>query len=476
MFSAYAGAETEENVVRQRFGKYISHLISGEYDLAGTLWLPEFTYQVYKFGISYPGSPVKFDCNSPLILRIDDYRNGIISVSFDIVSRAIGEYVIILKINDGSNEELYKYTMIRGEDDRFYLVPRYWPIMGTMKTLGGKYYKLYYFKDWQINDSAVAAVDYKIGEIAARLGIGQDARDRLAADKIIYILCENAIQVRELTGISDQGYSDPTSNFIISSYLPHSAALTDFLITYKLRECPLFTLPFMEKGLQVFLGGRAGARLSVFGQLVDFSLESDFLKLEDILVASEFSDKTGGPDFAYALSAYFMGYLLDRLGMDDLLSLYLRFSGDDHFIDTCSLEMVKEHLKKGTGMKWNKLEKKFLSYFDTVKEYGIYPCDDKPDGEVVYQSGTAGFSVTVYEKDKEYIVDARAFEDSSFIYAALLFERKSSQYKAGYQSSLFKKHFPSRDYSNQFYGIIFNRDEAGTYNSVSYTHLTLPTN
>lgn len=457
-------AESEKDIVKLGFGRYLTLLKQGHNDQATSLWLDDYISEVYKFGISYQDVPIKFDCNSPLVLNIAEYRNGKASVDFDVINRAMGEYNVNLKITAGGEESFYRYTMIRDEDGRFYLVPRFWSLLAAMKTVEGKYYKLYYFRERQINDSALAMLDKKIEELAAGIGLDPDALERMADDKLSYVLCENLIQVRELSGITEPGWHDPASNFIITSYLPHPRVLADFLITYKLRERPLFTLPFMEKGLPVFLGGRAGACLNVFGQLLDFSLKSDFLKPADILNAAEFVDKTGGPDFAYALSGYFNAYLYDLLGMDKMLALYLRLSGDRVFIDTCSSDMVKAVLKDISGKPWEKLENNFFAYFEKHWLYGIYPYEGQPTGEIIYQSGTSKFKLDVYDDGNRYIFDARSFDDSAEIYGALMFNYNSSQYDSEYESSLFEKHFPSNHYDKQFYGIIFCQDEVGTYN------------
>jgi hypothetical protein len=457
-------AESEKDMVKLRFGRYLTLLKQGQYDLATGLWLDAYNTEVYKFGISYNEVPIKFDCNSPLALNIDAYRGGKAKVDFDVINRAMGEYSVNLKVTAGGEESIYRYTMIRDEDARFYLVPRFWSLLMAMKTVGGKYYKLYYFRERQINDSALAMLDRKIEELAAKIGLDQEALERIADDKLSYVLCENPVQVKELSGVMESGWHDPASNFIITSYLPHPKVLADFLITYKLRERPLFTLPFMEKGLPVFLGGRAGARLNVFGQLIDFSLKSDFLKAGDILNAAEFADKTGGPDFAYALAGYFNAYLSDLMGMDKILALYLRLSGDRMFLDTCSGEMVKSTLKNISGKTWEELENDFLVYFEQHWLYGIYPYEGQPEGEIIYQSGTSKFKLEVYQNENKYVFDARSFDDSTEIYGSLLFHYNSSQYDSEYESSLYEKHFPFGHYDKQFYGIIFCQDEVGTYN------------
>ncbi len=459
-------ANAERDLVNERFQKYLDLLKAGQSDQASGLWLPDYIYNVYKFGITYTNAPFKFDCASPLMENLEAYQDGKVELKYSIVPYSYGVYKMIVTINNptSSAEPIRaEYYMMRAEDANFYLVPNYWPLLASMKTYEGKYFRLYYFKDKQVNDSALADTDARIEKMAERLGISEENLERLAADKINYFLCENVNQVTEYSGRKVPGWHDPSSDFVISNYLPHSRVLADFLIIYKFRELPLHTIPFMQKGLGVALGGMGGARLNVFSQMVGFSLKSDYLKLEDILSNEDFDTKTGGPDFAFTLSGYFLNYLINKYGMDKTLALYNDFSGDAEFVDTLSMAGCKAIFEKGVGKKWAEIEKDFSNDYGREATSDIAFISGDPGGKTLFQSGTSKYAVELYNDGDDLVVDARSFDETTPVKAALVFNSPSSKTMPGYFSTLYEKHFPDGEYSGEFYSIIFGPDEIGTY-------------
>ncbi|MBD3219153.1 MAG: hypothetical protein GF310_12835 [candidate division Zixibacteria bacterium] len=466
LISAASSVHAQTDLVISRFNNYLSYMKGGQYDQASTLWLPEYIQEVYKFGIYYTNAPFKYDCNSYLTQNIDDYMHSKFEVTYSAVPSMYNVFKILVnyEVKNGKGAALPRedYYMMKGDDANFYLVPRYWPLLENMQVKEGKYFNLYYFKEKQINDSALAHTDALIEEIAQKIELPPELIERLSMDKLNYFLCENANQIAVYAGKYVPGWHDPAGNFIITNYLPHGTPVADFLIKYKLNELPLYTLPFMEKGLSVYLGGRAGASLDVFGQMVRFSLESDFMKLEDILSASDFDEKTGGPDFAYTLSAYFAGYLMQEFGIEKVSDLYLQLSGEKRFVDTCSGTTVKNILKEKTGKDWAALEKGFMKYFKDI-EFGI-EIVDKADGDVLYQSGTSGSTIALYKKGDDLILDASANDAKSAVNAAMLLKMDESSFTGDYESSLYEKHFPDSEYERQIYGLIFGPDEIGVYN------------
>jgi len=85
-------------------------------------------------------------------------------------------------------------------------------------------------------------------------------------------------------------------------------------------------------------------------------------------------------------------------------------------------------------------------------------------GEIVYQSGTSQYSVTVYDNGDRYLIDSYSFDGHTPVSFALIFNYNSGRYTTVFQSSLFTKHFPDREYVKQFYGVLIDPGEIGTYN------------
>ena len=459
-------ADPQTDLVNKRFGSYLDYMKAGQYDLASARWLPEYVYEVYKFGIYYSNVPFKYDCNSYLARHIQDYMKGEIEVTYSALPSMYEVYKILARYKNKSDKNSQEirddYYLMRGDNADYFIAPQYWPLLKNIKVKEGEYFKLYYFKESQINDSALTHTDKIIREIAAKLELSDDLLERLSLDKLNYFLCENANQIAIYAGEYKPGWHDPAGNFIITNYLPHGTPIADFMIKYKLRELPFYALPFMEKGLSVYLGGRAGASLDVFGQMAKFSLESDFMKLEDILSSNDFAEKTGGPDFSYTLSAYFMDYLVGQFGIEKILSLYLKLSGDMAFVDSCSMDTIKDILKDETGKSWSSLEKGFKEYFASM-DFGL-ELTDLAEGDIVYQTGTPKYSVTLFENGDDLILDAQSIDKTSPVNAAFLLKEVVPGATGEYQSSLFEKHFPEREYDGQCFGMILGPEEIGVYN------------
>ncbi len=467
-FSNLLADNIEKEMVEERFTQYLQHMIAGEYDRATAFWNNDYLYDVYKFGIAYENAPYKFDCRSPLINYLDSIREGRKKLDFKIVPKAVNIYSAYVEIEDVKlvDQEAvnYQYWMIQGEDKLFYLAPRYWAPISTLQIYEGDYYRLYYSKDTQINDSALARVDREIMQMAGLLDIDSASMQRLAADKLNYFLCENFNQVKEYADVTSQpGIHDPAGDYLITSYFPHQKIIADFLITFKLRNLPLYTQPFIRTGLAVYLGGRAGMNLSSFAQMAHFSYQSDFVDFNDILTYEGFHQRSGGPDFSYTLSGYFVGYLLEHSDMDKMLELYLALGGSKAEVEEMNLEQVKESVEKTMDMKWGDIEKGFENYLRKHVDDMIAPVENIAATRKVYQSGTGKITVIIYADDEWYYLDAESLDRNSPARAALLFGPKVRLIK-DYESTLFPKHFPDLSYQGQYYGIIFDEAEIGTYN------------
>jgi hypothetical protein len=464
LISSTLRADVENQLVTKRFTEYLNHLKAGEFDQASSFWMPDYISSVYKFGVFYTDIPYKYDCNSNYIHNLEGIRNGSVKVDFTIVPKGIKDYRAALTLTDSLGESKYYYFISRGEDANYYLIPQYWNTMQSMIMKEQKYVRVYYFKERQVNKYALELLDTKIEEIAGQLGLDGKALNRLAEDKMTYILTENLNQVQEFTGFPCAGWHDQSNNFIISSDLPHCKMVTEFLVDYKLGELPLHTLPFMKEGLAVHLGGRAGTRLNVFGQLVEFSLKAEYFKLEDILTSSDFNEKLGGMDFSYTLSGYFVGYLHELMGMENLLALYVDLSSDQKKLEQMSTMQLKKVIEIASGKKWIDLENRFLAYLKPKINTEVETVNVKAEGDIVYQSGSPKYSVTIYEHNDYYILDASSFNKDTPVSATLIFNYSPARFDSEYQSSLFATQFPEIEYQRQFYGIAFNQDEVGIYN------------
>ena len=455
---------SQKSRVEKLVDNYIENLLSGEYNQASTAWNDNYLQSVYKFGIWYDDMLCKFDCNSPLMPYLDDLKSGKFQYSIKVFSTALNFYQIILTVEGENLKDEIDYYRAQRFGTVWFLVPNYWPDYMVMQKVESKYLAVYHFNENQINDSALAIADQLIEKISTRLGMQESDFERLEADKITYLLCQTLSQFKELTHISEPGWHDPANNFLISTNLPHGRILAEFLVTYHLGEKSRHTLPLLEKGLTVALGDRAGTALENFYQLIAYSLQEEFLKPEDLLTVQDFTNKTGGPDFAYTLAGFFFRYLETEIEMSRLLELYKSLSRGQVELESLTADGIKDIIKDVTGQKWSNLEKGFKKYFENIFQKTVYPVDSIPKGDVVFQSGTPNFSLTISEFENWYYVESHAFNKLTPVSLAVLIKPVQPQQQNTYQSTLFPKLLGFRDYAKEFYGIVFNTQEIGIYN------------
>ena len=455
---------TDKGKVNHIINTYMRNLIEGQYNLAAVCWKNDYLQDVYKFGIWYDDVAFKFDCNSPLIPYLDDLRSGKLKFVIKTYSTAVNLYKINITLTGENFNKEIDYYQVQKFGVQWFLIPRYWPEYMIMQNKSSKYFTVHYFNDNQINDSALARADHLVEEIGRKIGLEPGDFERLEADKITYLLCQTLSQLKELSRIIEPGWHDPANNFLLSTYLPHGRIIAEFLITYKLGEKSLHTHPFIEKGLTVALGDKAGTSLENYYQLTAYSLKEKFYSLEDLLTVEDFTVKTGGPDFAYTLAGFFFRYMLTEIEMDKILELYTSLSRDEAILARLSAGDVKDLIKNATGYSWGKLEGRFEKYFKDQFQKTIYPVDSIPEGEVVYQSGTPNFSLTITQDDNWYYVDSHAFNKLTPVSMAVLLKPLAPQEQNFYLSTLFPKLLGFKKYNKEFYGVVFNTQEFGVYN------------
>ncbi|MBD3380706.1 MAG: hypothetical protein GF404_00775 [candidate division Zixibacteria bacterium] len=444
------------------FKRYLNNVQAADYNACAGFWNSEYLREVYKLGISYSDAPYKFDLHSPLFAHQQDFSLGRIKVQYQVVAPGLKEFKILVNLRGDDVNKDYEYFLKQAGDAKFYFMPRYWTTMQNMKTYEGRYYELHYFNSTQINDSALARLDREIEEIGAKLELSEREMRRVEADKLTYILCANSNQVRQMAGHETSGWHDRSANILITSFLPHGQLVADLLIDYKLGEIATGTIPLLRYGLPVFLGGLPGADLGAYGELAYYGLANDLYQVADLLTYEGFEEKIGGADFAYPLAGYFLEFLHDRMEMKGLLSLYKQFSANRDSVEKIAVSEIRmklyDYAEKTIDKLADEFEKKFKKQIGSDLSWG-----GNPKGEVVYQSGTGEYSLNIYDQGDHYVVEAEGFKPDQPISCALVFSLKGSILAPDYQPTLFTKHFPEHSYQNQYYSLIFDSQEAGTY-------------
>ena len=188
---------------------------------------------------------------------------------------------------------------------------------------------------------------------------------------ISYYFCDTDETIQNITGYLVKGTFDLASNDIISAFFPHYHEITHFLINYKLRKLPLYTLPFLREGTAVNLGGRWGKAPSALQPMSFYLYHENFVELDSILSWNGF-EKNASTEIAYLVAGLFNKYLTDKIDINRYLELYRKLSGDSNMLKKMSVAKIKdEYLKATLFSTWGELKNDFDKYLKLLFEEKI---------------------------------------------------------------------------------------------------------
>jgi hypothetical protein len=319
---------------------------------------------------------------------------------------------------------------------------------------------IYYNDEALINDFAVRELDHFIEATGEKLGISAERMNLLQKEKINYYLTSEEM-VEKLTGFKTQGMSNLQFDAVITQNLPHYHELTHLLMNFALGELPLYTLPFLQEGIAVSLGGRWGKAPEVLMQMGWFILEKRFFALEDILSYQEFHQTVASPEISYPLSGIFTQFLIEKMGIEQFEKLYLNLSGTSEGLGNFSAEQVRKQIEKYMNSDWQNICNNFEKYRSNFKYSGILPGSGKIQLITAPEIVSDHFEVYIEDIKVVYCFEIRCLTENTK--GAMLLTPKKTEANSNYQSTLFAEQFPQDDYDKEAYGIIFTPEEVGLY-------------
>lgn len=288
-----------------------------------------------------------------------------------------------------------------------------------------------------LRDYHVANLERFYKDMVTRLGLSEEADQLLAAGKIDYYLCKGEDEVRELTGYTTLGMSNLAYDAVITSYSAHYHELVHLLVNCKLRDVPLFTHSFFQEGLAVALGGRGGKEPGPILELGRFLYESGMIERSQINSDSAFD--VLDPSMSYPVAGLYNAFLLEHLGMDAYLELYLRNSGNAEFIRAHPIS--ESELPSDSS--WLAYLKEFQSH--TTIELGCTPNSNAsmPDQPPVTLSGDSSqycFAI----RDTLLLIPSESWRD--------------------FRSTFVMQLLGDRPYSGEKYAVLADAQEISVYN------------
>ena len=274
-------------------------------------------------------------------------------------------------------------------------------------------------------------------KISELLGFTKEQEEKIQSEKIYYFLCKDEKEIKQLTGFNTRGMYNIAYDFVITTFNAHYHELIHFLINYKLKSLPLYTHPFLREGFAVAFGGRGGKEPRVILSLGFFLYKSKMLDYFDLLNKNSYYKYDAS--MSYPVSGLYNYFLIEELGIERYLSLYIKYSGT--YEDVSQMNIVQDDLP--TLERWQE----FLNEFKENKTIGFdYNCPQ------VFQILHDTKAEILENCDRYYF----SIKDTLII--------SSGDEQKRYKSRKFEEIFPNKRYNGEKYLIMASNDEISVYN------------
>ena len=311
----------------------------------------------------------------------------------------------------------------------------------------------YYTQDWKqiesehfifvISDSSlftsycVDNLEKFFEQTADKLELNDEQIENVHSQKIYYFLCKDENEINKLSGYRARGLNILAYDYVVTTFNNHYHELMHLLINYKLQKLPLYTHPFFQEGFAVAFGGRGGKEPGVILDLGLFLQQSKMLNYSSLLSKNDFykEDVT----LSYPLSGLYNLFLINELGVQDYLQLYLKYSGSSDEVG----QMVIPQNDLPSMNKWE-------SFLNDYSKNRMVEIEHEASGfNLIHEDS----SVRVSENSTHYFFQMK---NSYLIPDGNNFEE--------FQSKKFNEVFKDRKYSGEKYLIIVNANEVVIYN------------
>ncbi len=308
-------------------------------------------------------------------------------------------------------------------------------------TVSSEYFVFHVSSISQFNKYAADRLDNFVNSISRLLDYTDAEVKHLRRNKIHYFLCKDEDEIEQLTGYRARGLYYIPYDYIISTFNCHYHELLHLLISYKLKDPYLYTLPFFQEGFAVAYGGRGGRDSGVILDMGRFLVQSGMLNYNMLLSRPEFFQTN--ISMSYPVSGLYNKYLIETAGIKKYLALYQKYSAEEDKIDYLTID------------------KSDLPADDKWQEY-IKPDDHSP---IILTPGSMDNYKVIDEKENSYKISANDEYYLFQIQDTLLLTPQIPV--TGYQSKLFNEIFPGRIYQSEKYAVIADSNEISVYNFYS---------
>jgi len=449
---------------------YIDAVVAGDLDRAASLWRPADRQAAARLGVVYPGAAApKIDNDSVLWRAADGLRDSSVALQVgraSLVEAGIfaGVYLASVTVTDGKAQGGKDYLMAPDPDGRWSLVRRESWLAEQGTTMPGRYIAVTDRRsDGLVGPPRRLAddLDTAVSVMAAKLELSDRRLECLAEEKLGYLLVDPEV-VEVLAGGVTAGVAMLQTDMVVTHHPHHAHELAHLLVNVWLESPPLFTLPLLQEGLAVHLGGRWGRHPRVLERIGRTTLQSGFMSLEELLTRGEFHAQSA--DLTYAPAGVFAAFVLETAGATGMRRAYLACSGGLDEVNGWTRQDVQRRVAEALNTEWETLATRFADWLLSESGRPGLSAEGPADPAVMKNSPRQTLTTVGLRLDRHDIHDRAHLELLSEIGgpsgAVVLFGGDGDRQA---RNPLLAEYLPDRPYHGESYLLVFRPRECKLY-------------
>jgi hypothetical protein len=432
LFSNLLYAQEVSPLVQSFFEK----LIAGDTDLSEYV-LPEELNKSNRLNISYDGITNKF----LISYDIDE------EVKSNIKKRSLKYELSRLELKTNYSRVTFSLPDMNYQKDFYFYSDRlispvaYYSL--NWSSYESRYFRFIISDTTLFNRYSAELLDSYVGNMLGLLQVDNADRKLLEKEKILYIICKDPDEIKTITGFNTMGIYIMAYDEIITTINCHFHEVSHLLMNFKLKQLPLYTLPFLREGFASSTGGRGGIGRNIILDTGHYLHSSGFIPFNSILTYNEFFSEDAS--VTYPVSAIYSFYLLNTYGVNSYLSLYEKYSGDFNHVNNLEVDMIS---------------------LPPVADFEKFIAGYNPRGGIMISNNE--MFTTFYEGNYYKIAESENYY-KFFVQKNLTL--RASVPPLNYISKKFRELFPGSVYNGDKYAITANANEISIHNL--YTNILI---
>jgi len=440
---------------RDVLSRYVRAAINDNWDDAESCWLPSAVEASEKLGIEFEGVTLKIACETSLYKMLDSLRSGVATYWIGQEQRRTFGKEVEVGVKLGSIKVVESYFLIKAESG-WNIVPELAARTLDWDVRESKYLSVRHADDPRVNSVILSYADAFVDSAATMLGLDPSLMGVLEREKIDYYLLSEKALKKEF-GKWVAGVMLQSTHSVVSSHIPHTHEIAHVLIEFATQRLPRLTPTFLREGSAVAVGGRRYLSPNMSMQVGHSTIGDDLRQFESMLPPEEDADvwaKYGSFLLGYQTGAVLSDCLIRTLGPAQFVDLYRRLSAVNPESPTLSKQSVLDTLRQILGVPYERFIEKCQRDSERYSYTGVRAIEAPPDTEPAANGETRDFSVLLWESDTTLFFEVVA--DGRRPAGALLFRCEGGDSLATAKSTLFQRHFPSRDFKGECLGLAFS--------------------